>query len=257
MFAAVSAFMLVGTGALSAHPMPNSVISIAHQDNGLTLDVAVPESELTLAMNASHEVASATATATPAVIDAYLRRHLSIRSSDGVLYPYTIANLSRVETVDENVGTYSELHVTIGVPAARGFDSRDFTLAYDAVMHQIPNHVAVVQIVDDFRNGILPDSPAQFVGTLGFDFQTNAVAPLHIQSDAGSTWQGVRAVASRWLQYAVGAAQPFTPPFALLIAAVFGGRRWSLRSMRWGRRDGSGSTSRQPNALASASQARY
>ena len=89
-----------------------------------------------------------------AAIEAYLRSHLAIRSAADTIYPYTIGAVSRLEAVDDNVGRYSEVTVSLVVPAQDGLNPRDFTLAYDAVIHQIPNHFAVVQFVDDFRNGI-------------------------------------------------------------------------------------------------------
>ncbi|MFN7981896.1 MAG: hypothetical protein U0Q11_08575 [Vicinamibacterales bacterium] len=203
--------------------MPNTIIAIAQAGNSMRLNIAVPESELTLAMTRSHEVPERVDASSRAAIEAYLRSHLAIRSAADTIYPYTIEAVSRLEAVDDNVGRYSEVTVSLVVPAQDGLNPRDFTLAYDAVIHQIPNHFAVVQFVDDFRNGILQDSAPRFAGTIGFDFTRNAVAPLRIQSNDGSLWIGVRAVIA---QRIVAKVQPLLIPLALLAAAVFGTRRW-------------------------------
>ncbi|MFN7982679.1 MAG: hypothetical protein U0Q11_12535 [Vicinamibacterales bacterium] len=220
--AACAALVLCCVGTATAHPMPNTVIEIAHTRSGMRLDIALPESDLTLAMSQSHEAPSGTDASSRAAIEAYLRRHLTVRSTSDMSYPYTIDAVSRLEAVDDNVGRYSEIRVSLVVPTRDGLNPRDFTLAYDAVIHQIPNHLAVVQFVDDFRNGILQGSPPRFAGTIGFDFTRNTVAPLRIQSNEGSLWTGVRAVIT---QRIIAKVSPLLLPLALLTVALLGSRR--------------------------------
>ena len=54
-------------------------------------------------------------------------------------------------------------HVDLALaPAAGGVDPRRFVLAYDAVIHQVPTHYALVQVVHDFAGGVVTSGMAMY-----------------------------------------------------------------------------------------------
>jgi hypothetical protein len=78
-----------------------------------------------------------------------------------------------------------------------GFDIRDFLLRYDAVIHQIPNHFALVRIAQDFRGGLVGDEQGVELGIIRYDFATASVPPLEVKVGQGSLWIGERAFGLR------------------------------------------------------------
>ena len=165
---------------VSAHPMPNTVIAVSVRDDGVRFDVAVPLSELRLALpGAIAKTADLLAEPQRSAVMAYFAAHGSVQSNGGPAQPVVVHAIAVRETREDNVGVYQELRVQMFAAANAGFDPRDFTLKYDAVIHQVPNHYALVQVVG-----------AGDAGVIHFDFARNETASLRITAPPARVWSG-------------------------------------------------------------------
>jgi hypothetical protein len=222
---------LIQMSASLAHPMPNTAIAIALADDAVRFDVAVPASELRLALPRDwpRDVNLLAEPQRSAVLD-YFSRHFAVRDAAGHLRQHRIVSINRQQTSDPNVGPYEELQVRFIVAAGAGLNPRDFTLHYDAVIHQVPNHFALVHIAQDFRAGRLTgETPAQ-LGVIRYDFARDIVPGLTVNLESGSVFRGLGAAMALGFMHVAGGLDHLLFLFALLIVAPLRSveGRWSL-----------------------------
>lgn len=185
----------VVASAIAPHPMPNTVIAISLDDGRIALDVAIPLPELRLAMQRDWpSSAAAMDSVWQRAVTTYLARHIAIHSATRVAQSVVVERIHIWRTTDENVGAYEELRFRVTVNADSEFDTRHFFLVYDAIIHQVPNHFALVQITQDLRQNILSEDRAQDVGVIRYDFSADATPAMRIDVDSGSRWNGLRSV---------------------------------------------------------------
>ena len=196
---ALAACLCVGIGGaiVAAHPMPNTVIAVSLDDRALRLDITLPMPDLLLVLPlaVTPEVGRLTDQQSQ-VLTAYFSEHLTVTSRGGARQPYAIESFELSEAVDSDVGRYQELTLHVRTAPTTDFDPRDFTLAYDAVIHQVPTHFALVQVAQDFRFGLLAGEPATDIGVIAFDFADNRTPPMVINASQGSIWRGFRSLVS-------------------------------------------------------------
>jgi hypothetical protein len=214
-----------------AHPMPNSVVAVSLGDEGARFDIAVPIPELRLALPPTiPKTGDLLAEPYRAAVIAYFLHHCAVRSVDGVAQPVVAQALTIDETRDDNVGLYQELRLRLWIRASPSFNPRSFTLLYDAVIHQVPNHFAVVQVVRDFRAGVLEAPDSGEVGIIRYDFAHDVTPPLTVTAQPGSLWRGVRATIALGFHHVATGFDHLLFLATLLIVAplrVVNGR-WSL-----------------------------
>lgn len=170
--------LLVCIGSLlvtpvSAHPMPNTVIAVTLHEDGATFDISVPVPELRLALPGSWpSTADLLAEPRRAAVESYFQSHFAVRSKLGITQRSRVQSLAVSQATDADVGQYQELQVRMFVATSDSFDPQDFVLAYDAVIHQVPNHFALVQFNDR----------AATIGVIRFDFKQNMTPPLPVKA---------------------------------------------------------------------------
>lgn len=212
------------------HPMPNTAIALRLNDGGVLLQVAIPLPELRLAMQQDWpEQAREDAPPLDAIAQ-YVRRHFQLRALSGAAIPYAVQSMTIWDAADENVGAYQEFRASILAPAVNGFDTRHFILEYDAVIHQIPNHFALVEIIQDFRRGVLAGDSSRIAGVIRFDFARNTTPPLSVDAGAGHVSEGVRATIALGFRHVLQGADHLLFLLTLLIVAPLRviDKRWSL-----------------------------
>jgi hypothetical protein len=111
-------------------------------------------------------------------------------SKNNAAQAYKITSLKVEKASDKFVGDYQEMILTIEVPVQDDFNPRDFLIDYDAVIHQVPNHFALVKITQDFNNGVFTEDKAVTVGVIRYDFSNNSVPPLIVNVTAGGMFKG-------------------------------------------------------------------
>jgi HupE / UreJ protein len=101
-----------------------------------------------------------------------------------------LLNYNVQKAKDEMVGEYDEVIFNLRFFDNKNVDIRNFTLHYDAIMHEIINHQALIYVNSDWENGIHNNS--QQIGIIGLDVPTNKIYPLHISLEKGSAWKGFK-----------------------------------------------------------------
>jgi hypothetical protein len=175
--------------SLFAHPMPNSVIVIDVQSKIINCQLQLPLKEMQLAVpfditknttnllkNHQQDIAK------------YILSHFSIQGKDGGKLKMLIEKMSILKTEQEATGNYDNLIVNLIINSENN-SVRQFTINYDAIMHQVLNHKAIVYIRQDWDNGIIGEANTQ-IGTINIDINTLKVIPFKVNLSKGSNWKG-------------------------------------------------------------------
>ena len=227
----VAVLVAVISAQALAHPMPNTEISISLGADSAVFDVAVPAPELRLALPQSWaRTADLLSEPQRSAVAQYFDAHFSVQAAGGVEVPHVVRSITRWEAHDPNVGSYEELRVRVETPPAPGFDPRNFSLQYSAVIHQVPNHFALVYLNRDFYAGrITSQGPVEF-GVIRYDFTRDAIPPFEVTMASGSIWRGIWAAVSLGFVHVLGGLDHLLFLASLLIVAPLRaqGGRWSL-----------------------------
>ncbi len=177
--------------SLNAHSMPNSNVNITIADRDIFIRLEIPIQELEVALkkdllNNESKILGVYKTE----IGNYLLKHVQIKSIQGEIQPVELNNLTLSET-SYDFGKYLELRAEITSKASPNFNNRDFIIFYDAVIHQLVTHFAVLKIKSDFDNGITPEDTS-ILSVVQVDVASGKIFPVHIQIDKGSKWKGFK-----------------------------------------------------------------
>lgn len=216
---------------VAAHPMPNTEIAISVDGGSAVFELAIPEPELRLALPKSLErTADLTIEPQRSALARYFDAHLSVSTPSGAPVPHVIRSITLWQAQSPDVGSYEELRVSVVVPEAPGFDPREFTLRYDAVIHQVPNHFALVYLDRDFHAGrIAGDAPVE-VGVIRYDFRHDRTPSFEATLDSGSLWRGLLAAVALGFHHVSSGFDHLLFLASLLVVAPLRaiGRHWSL-----------------------------
>ena len=192
----VAAIVLVLGGRTDAHPMPNTVITVVATDGGARLRIAMPVSDLRLALPPRVAgIAHLDAESCRQDVRAYFDAHLAVLSASGDTQAHAIESIAVRRATDVDVGAYEELEMSVWVPATAAFDPTHFRLHYDAIIHQVPNHIAVIQSTN-------ADDPAMRLGAIAFDFIRNTTESFDVRLGKRSVFEH-RYDGMTWLLFAI------------------------------------------------------
>ena len=178
------------TAPAFAHPMPSSALLLGVRTESVEAEVQLPLSELGLALKedllgdpeavlAVHE----------AEFRAYLPQHVRLLTPGGDPFTARVDNLTIKGAEQTATGPYQNLVARMSfTPPARA-DARSFTLHYDAIIHQVVTHTALVSVRQDWAAGVTAEQPVQ-VGVVRMSPVDGSVAPLAIDRSGGSLWTG-------------------------------------------------------------------
>jgi hypothetical protein len=216
---------------LMAHPMPNTEIAISLGAAGAVFEIAIPESELRLALPPSWgREGDLLAEPRRTELSRYFDAHFAVSTATGTVVPDVVQSLTRWRAQDPEVGEYEELRVRIVTRAMAGFDPRDFSLHYDAVIHQVPNHFALVYLDRDFGTGrISGDLPVE-VGLIRYDFQRDMTPAFEVTLASGGIWRGLLAAIALGFRHVSSGLDHLLFLASLLIVSPLRAMagRWSL-----------------------------
>ena len=182
--------------------MPNTDIAVRLDESRVALEIKIPVPDFVLGFPKSEDVTPENLLVqSREKVEAYFKRHLKILSKSGAAQDYNITSLSVDGNTDEFVGDYQELIAEFAVPVRDDFNPHDFFLAYDAVIHQVPNHFALVRITQDFNNGVFADDKAMPIGVISYDFSNNSVPPLAVNRTNGGIFKGFRAMVTLGMRH--------------------------------------------------------
>lgn len=150
-----------------AHPMPDTEITVIRSEKELNLSIRLPMSELMLALPSQRSL-----DAGELLIDGqsdlrtYFAAHTRLVSSQDVTAPITIRSLQLNRDDDADIGSYAELEVIASVHVGGAVP---LTLVYDAVLHRVANHRAIVR-----------DNSGQLLGVIHYSLALKAATPLQL-----------------------------------------------------------------------------
>jgi len=173
-------------GWAEAHPMPSSVVLLDVYENAVEAEVQIPLSELSLALKEDlMGDPDAVLAAHGAELRSYLTQHIRPSTPDGQSWSVRVDDLIVKGAEQTATGPYQELvaHLTFTPPA--GADTRVFTLDYDAVVHQVVTHRALVSIRQDWAGGVIAEHPAE-VGVVRVNPVDGTVDPLEVDRTSGT-----------------------------------------------------------------------
>ena len=125
----LTALCATACGLALAHSAPNSMVKLDFLAHSVRAEVLVPESEL----------ASATAAGLAEPFAAYLLRHLSAETAQGLAWKTEVRSVRSTSYFDH---PYLSAEVEFTPPA--GASAHSFVLVDDAVTHEVRNHVVIV-----------------------------------------------------------------------------------------------------------------
>ena len=205
---AITAGLGLLPGVASAHSLASSAVTIELSERGMTGQVALAVGSLDRAFAADRRSDVLAADDYAAQVTAYLEEHLTIRGADGVPWPEHVTSLDR-RTVEgiETIGV--DLTVDVGDD-----DPADFAITYDAIIDAVPEHEAVLVLVDA---GNRASTPGVFTG-----------AHDSIVIGAGSTEVGVTDMARLGFHHVLDGADHLLFLCTLLLPAplVVASGRW-------------------------------
>jgi hypothetical protein len=230
LFACMIAFMQA-----NAHPMPNTLINIRVGDAAIGLDINMPAGDLADVIGVDSSADFTTAPYRTRLAE-YLLQHLKSRGMDGQEWSVSIENIEQRNTATVLSGTYSEIAIQVNITPPAGADLRHWVLYYDAIIHQLVTHKAIVHVSQDWARGIHA-SPAQ-IAVIEMDMRDNQIYPQAIALENGSYWEGFKSMALLGMQHIAEGTDHLMFLLLLLVVAPlrntqgqwmgFGGRRFSI-----------------------------
>ncbi|MCC2031568.1 HupE/UreJ family protein [Microbacterium allomyrinae] len=181
---ACAASLLVAAPA-SAHVVPSTVIALDVHESDITASMTLPASDLSIASGI--EITDAVDATTAEEIEQYLEEHFAV-TSDNAGWTVAVDDVSVADTEQWGTGEFAAVTATATLTPPATADLRAFTLDYDAIIHQVVTADIYVTLHTDWASGELES--ARDLGTITTDTVSGAVAPLSIDLDDGSLWQG-------------------------------------------------------------------
>lgn len=231
--------LIVVSGQAFAHPMPNSLVLLNLQPDGVAAELQLPLSELQLAFgkDVNHD-ASTLVERLGTELRAYILAHVRPVSDDNRLWSVTIRDM-KVTPVEESAsGPYQELSVNLWLQPPAGASSRIFMLNYDVIIHQLVTHIALISIRQDWEGGIYTEQLPVEAGVIRLDVRSNTIPPLKIAQTEGGYWNGFASMVKLGMHHIAEGTDHLLFVLVLLLSApllaqggkwnTFGGTRYTL-----------------------------
>jgi len=217
---------LLFTTVAFAHQQPTTLAVLDVGSDNVTMDLHVPLNELELAFghNVTQRPEETIAVWGPAFRQ-YLINHIHPMTSTG--QPWTVQVLeTRVGHAEQTQsGPFQEVFVRLSLTPPAGASLRNFVLNYDAVMHQVVTHKALVSVHSDWASGQV--EPTQ-VGVIAVNTTTTRIEPLAVHLEEGSRWTGFKGMVRLGMQHIREGTDHLLFLLVLLLPATLlvNGREW-------------------------------
>ncbi|MGI4751115.1 MAG: HupE/UreJ family protein [Janthinobacterium lividum] len=211
--------------------MPNSVVLLDIKSDGVSAEMQLPLNELELAFgNHVNDNNSETLVKRlgPQLKD-YLLKHIHPVSPDGKAWTVNIEDMLVQPVAQSPSGPYHELTVHLILQPPAGASSRNFTLNYDVIVHQVVTHVTLVSVRQDWDSGLYAGHPVQ-VGVIRLDPVNNVIPPLVVNQAEGSIWIGFKSMIGLGMQHISEGTDHLLFLLVLLLPAPL-----LVASKRWGK----------------------
>jgi hypothetical protein len=169
-----------------SHPLPNTVVNLNVQSKNIIMTIQIPLENFEIAYKSKVTGKQNLQLAN------YFSEHIKIEDRNHRSWKMKFIAYQINKTKADFVGDYKEIQFNLQFSPKISTNFRDFTIHYDAVMHEITNHQALIFVKTDWENGI--HEQAQQIGIIELDVATNTIYPLHISLEKGSNWKGFKSM---------------------------------------------------------------
>ncbi len=207
----------------SAHVVPATTIQLDVHESDITPALTLPAAAPPTASGIS--IADAVDDDPATAIAGYLEAHMHLVSGDGD-WTVAVGDVAATDTEQWGTGAFPAVTATAVLTPPDAASLRSFTLDYDAIIHQVVTSDIYVTVHSDWAAGQV-DS-ARDLGTIRLDTVTGTVAPLTIDLDDGSGWQGFVGMVSLGISHIADGTDHQLFLLTLLLPAplLAVGRRW-------------------------------
>lgn len=181
---AAASALLVAAPA-SGHTVPSTTIQLDVHETDVSASLTLPAADLVTASGI--EVGDGVDETTAEAITGYLEEHIRVTSDAGT-WDVAVDDVATTETEQWGTGSFRAITATATLAPPGVTSPRSFTLEYDAIIHQVVTADIFVSLRSDWATGQLES--ARDLGTITLDTVTGTVAPLVVDLDDGSLWQG-------------------------------------------------------------------
>ncbi|MFG1791315.1 HupE/UreJ family protein [Nocardia sp. NPDC049149] len=183
--------VLLGSPGAGAHPMPGSKVVLDVRETAINAELLLPAGNLAEASGIDVNVKAVLSGEDAAGVAGYLREHVRPATVDGVPWAVEISEVRLGYADQTGAGSYKEVVAHAVLTPPPGADMRRFVLGYDAVVHKVVTHVAIVAVRQDWRAGRVDvDNDARQIGVVRVDAGSMTVPPLAVDLDDASAWRG-------------------------------------------------------------------
>lgn len=206
--------------AAPAHPMPGTTVLLDVGETAITAELSIPTGSLAEASGIDVDLRTRLSAEDSAGLASYVRGHLR-PATDGVPWTVQISDMQLDYADRTATGSYKELVVHAVLTPPTGVDMRRFVLGYDAVIHRVATHIAIVSVRQDWRAGqVDAGNDARQVGVVRMDAESRTVPPLAVDLADASAWRGFAGMVTLGGHHILEGTDHLLFLFTLLLPAV-------------------------------------
>jgi hypothetical protein len=239
-----------------SHPMPNSMVLLKVYEKHISGDIQLPLGELQSAIGMGvNDNSERLVERLGDYLSIYLLKHIRPKTFDGKPWNVQIGEMKVIETKNNKLtGDYKELVIAFTMTPPKDYDLRNFYFDYDVILHQVASHKILVNIKEDWKQGIVsedgspsdgsppdgssPDSTLHQLGIIALDVPSGKIPIFQVSLQQGSFWQGFKSMVELGIEHISEGIDHLLFLLALLLPAPllvdkkrwvgFGGNRYSL-----------------------------
>lgn len=219
--------IIIAPQSIFAHQQPTTIVLLDVNPDKVSMQLEIPLTELELAFG--HDVTQNANTLIerlkPQLSD-YLKSHIQPVTGNQK-WSVEIADMKETEAIQTQDVPFQEIKVLLNLIPPAGVDTRQFTLNYDVIMHQVVTHKALVSIRNDWENGVVAEHPVE-AGVIAVDAQSEKVIPLEINLEKGSFVSGFKSMVALGMRHIKEGTDHLLFLLVLLLPAtlLLNGKSW-------------------------------
>lgn len=204
-----------------AHQQPTTLALLDVAPDTVAMQLHLPVSELELALG--HSLGAKP----EAVLKPYLVSHIHPISGQNQAWVVHFLDVKLQSTEQTRGLPFQEAVVDLELKPPAGAGTRNFTLQYDVILHQVVTHKAMVSIRRDWAGGQAGGTPVE-VGVIQVNTGTTKINSLSVHLDEGSLWAGFAGMVSLGMQHIEEGADHLLFLLVLLLPAtlLLAGKQW-------------------------------
>ncbi|MFT4031522.1 MAG: HupE/UreJ family protein [Siphonobacter sp.] len=188
-------FLFFGLLKISAHPMPNSVLLLDVFSENIICKIHIPLKEMKLAVSFDVDNLQNLNLQNKELVE-YLNSHFQVLDNNQKPLVKKLLNITTETTEQTGTGQYAELIADYEIPT----NSRSFTIDYNAIIHQVNSHKAMVVVRQDWETGKTGEENTE-VGVIGYSLNEGRSNLLKIDLKKGSNWTGFKSMVKLGLHH--------------------------------------------------------